>query len=287
MQPLTCFVFLLVLLATQASTALPLALSYSLPAGGLFESFDSIGSAGTRAPGQPNGAAWDSYWGLQLVGATPVEQYTSLSLPSANPPIDAYNGGSAGALDRAMGLYTTATGNPARNMDARFFNATGAALSVFHLEFDVEFWLQRNVSRWAGLQAFYSPDGATWTNLGNGFEATLLNTTNSAGFVDGNLPANSVRGVGGQLDLANYGLAPIPANGTFYLRFSGSAGLTVPSGHSINQNRQVGAFLDNLWVGPTARPPAVPEAQTAALLAIGLVGLAWRGRAPARRSARG
>jgi hypothetical protein len=277
------FALLLVAFAAPAASALPLVLSYSVPAaGGVFESFDSMGAAGTRAPGQANGAAWDSYWSLQLAGATPVEQYASLGLPSASPPIDAYNGGSAGALDRAMGLYTTATGNPSRQMSARFANATGASLSVFHVEFDVEFWLQRN-ARWGGLQAFYSPDGATWTDLGNAFEGTML--TPSTGFVDGNLPANSMRGVGGQVDLASYGLAPIPAGGTFFLRFSGSLGLTTPPGHALNQNRQVGAFLDNLWVGTTARPPVVPEAQTAAMLALGLVGLAWRGRP--RSAARG
>ena len=79
------------------------------------------------------------------------------------------------------------------------------------------------------------------------------------------------------MDLAFLGLAPIPANGTFYLRFSGSNGLTTPTGRSINQNRNVGAFVDNMWVGAIPRSAAVPEPGTSALLALGLAGLAWRG----------
>jgi len=273
------FAFLLALATATVADATPLALSYSLTVGGLYESFDQMGTGGTRAPGLPNGAGWDSFWSLQLQGATPTEQYASLGLPVANPPIDAYNAGSAGSTDRALGVYTTATGNPTRDMVARFRNDTGTALASMYLNFDVEFWIQRQRNRWAGLQAFYSSDGTTWTNLGNAFEATLVNTTNTAGFVDGNAAANSIRMVGGQIDFATYGLAPLGAGSTFYLRFSGSSGLVTPSGRSINQNRQVGAFLDNLWVGPVARPPAVPEASTSLLLAIGLGGLAWRGRA--------
>lgn len=272
------FALFVALATASVAHATPLSLSYSLTTSGLYESFDQMGT-GTRAPGQPNGAGWDSYWSLQLQGAAPTEQYTSLSLPVANPPIDAYNAGSTGSSDRALGLYTTSNGNPTRDMIARFRNDTGTSLASMYLNFDVEFWIQQQRSRWAGIQAFYSTNGTTWTDLGNAFEATLLNTTNTAGFVDGNAAANAARMVGGQIDFSTYGLAPLGAGSTFYLRFSGSSGLTTPAGMSANQNRQVGAFVDNLWVGPIARPPAVPEASTSVMLAIGLGGLAWRGRA--------
>jgi hypothetical protein len=273
------FALLLSLAIAPVASAAPLALSYSVTGSGLYESFDQMGPTGTRAPGQPSGVLWNSFWSLQLQGATPTERYDSLALPVANPAIDAFNGGSTGATDRAMGLYTSSNGNPTRDMTASFQNDTGGALSSFYLNFDVEFWLQTQRSRWGGLQAFYSTNGTTWTDLGNVFEATMVNTTTTAGFVDGNLAANSVRGVGGLVNLASYGQAPLGVGSKFYLRFSGSSGLTTPGGMSANQNRQIGAFLDNLWVGPVARPPAVPEASTSVLLAIGLGGLAWRGRA--------
>lgn len=267
---------LLALAIAPAAHAAPLGISYSLGSTGLYESFDQIG-LGTNAPGQPNGAGWDSFWSLRLTGATPNEQYTSLALPSANPAIDAYNAGPVGGSDRAIGLYTTSNGNPARDMITSIRNDSGAALTAFHLEFDVEFWLQRNMGRWSGLQAFYSADGSTWTNLGNAFEATKVSASN-AGFVDGNAAANAVRGVGGLVDLASYGLAPLGVGSTFYLRFSGSSGLTVPGGMSINQNRNVAGFLDNLWVGPTPRPPNVPEPSTALLVASGVGALAHAAR---------
>jgi hypothetical protein len=271
------FALLLSFAVAPMASAAPLALSYSVTSGGLYESFDQMGTAGTRAPGQPNGANWDSFWSLQLGGAAPTEQYASVSVPVANPALDAYNAGSAGSTDRALGLYATATGNPTRDMIARFENDTAGPMSSFYLNFDVEFWIQR-ANRWSGLQAAYSTNGTTWTDLGNVFEATMVSTSPVTGFVDGNLAANSVRGVGGLVDLASYGQAPLGAGSTFYLRFSSSSGLTTPGGMSVNQNRQMGAFLDNLWVGPTARPPMVPEVSTSVMLAMGLGGLAWRGR---------
>src|SRR5215471_10314379 len=113
---------LLSLAIAPIASAAPLALSYSVTSSGLYESFDQMGPAGTRAPGQPSGALWNSYWSLQLQGATPTEQYDSLALPVANPAIDAFNGGSTGATDRALGLYTAANGNPTRDMVASFQN---------------------------------------------------------------------------------------------------------------------------------------------------------------------
>jgi hypothetical protein len=273
------------LLAAGAAQATPLSLAYSIGTGtaGALESFDGMGATGTQAPGAPDGSGgWDSYWSLSLQGATPTEQFDSLGLPSALA-IDAYNGGAVGDGDRALGLYATATGNPTRAMTARLRNDTGAALDSFFLEFDVEFWIQRNNGRWAGVQAFASVDGSSWVDLGDTFEATRLSSTN-AGWVDGNAAANAVRDVGGLVDLSSIGLADIAPGADFYVRFHSSQGLTTPAGHSINQNRNMTAFVDDVWVGTINRSAAlaVPEPAEAWMLALGLGGLALLG---SRRSA--
>ena len=272
--------------------ATPLALSYSVgvgAGGGALETFDGMGPSGTRTPGVQNGVQWDSYWGVSLQGFA-TDRYDALLLPAAVSN-GAYNGGLAAGLpgdsDRSLGFYLTNNGTPTRQMTARFTNATGLSLSAFQLVFDVEYWIQRSSPRWGGIQAFVSVNGTTFVNLGNSFESTLVNTANS-GWVDGNAAANSTRGVGGSVDLAALGLPAIAPGASFYLRFDGTNGLTTPPapGGGGFSNRNVGAFVDNLWVGTTARPaiPPIPEPDTATLVGAGLVALALSPRSRRTRS---
>lgn len=269
-----------------ASHAAPLALAYSVGVGagaGALETFDGMGATGTRAPGVQNGAQWDSYWAIALQGFA-TDRYDALLLPP-NTSNGAYNGGlaagSPGDFDRSLGFYLTNAGAPTRQMTARFANDTGLSLSAFELVFDVEYWLQRSSPRWGGIQAFVSVDGTTYVNLGNAFESTLVNTANT-GWVDGNAAANSARNVGGTVNLTTLGLSAVAPGASFYVRFDGTNGLTTPPppGGGGFANRNVGAFVDNVWVGTTARPPIpVPEPTTVLLVASGLLALALRERA--------
>jgi hypothetical protein len=273
------------LLATPVPAgAAPLGLAYAVTSGGgALETFDSMGPTGTRAPGVQNGAQWDSYWSVysQENGG---ERYANLAL-DPGMAINAYNGGGASgidSLDRALGLYTNSSWNPTRYATARFENATGSSLSSFFLQFDAEFWIQRLANRWGGVQAYYSTDNATWTDLGPSFEATFLSPSANTGWVDGNAAANRTALVGGVIDLSARGLASLASGQDFYIRFSMSQGLTRPAGAGVAANpSHVGAFLDNVWVGTTSRPPVplpIPEPGTAALVAFGLASLARRGR---------
>ncbi len=260
---------LLALVAASPSAAEPLALAYPLgEEQPVVVDFDALGAAGTRAPGRDDGAGgWDSYWSLRLRFAGPDEQYDSLGLPGASS-IDAYNGGAPDGSDRALGLYTNSSGNPTRQLTMRLRNASGSELSHFYLLFDVEFWLQRSRGRWAGLQAFVSVDGERYVDLGDAFEATLVNTEHDSypGWVDGNAAQNARRDLGGRVDLRALGLAPVPDGGDLYLRFDGARGLTVPEGFSQGQNRNNAAFLDDVRVSlepflePAQEVAAVPAA---------------------------
>jgi hypothetical protein len=139
--------------------------------------------------------------------------------------------------------------------------------------------------------------------MGLGEDFAALRTSGGASvegaWLDGNAPANAVRGVGGRVDLAALGLAPVAAGADFYLRFEGGGGdSTLPpagggkgKGKAANGEAGVGLFVDNVHVvalAPAASSdsPAVPSFGRPGLaaLALALFALAAQQRGRSLRS---
>jgi hypothetical protein len=283
------------LLAAPSAWANPLALAYPLePGAGVLEDFDGMGPEGSLAPGAPRDASkkkprWDSYWSVTVAAAKPSERYDALAPPGL---LDAagYNAGSLGAGDRALGIHAPLAST--RALTARLRNDTGAPLEAFELRFDAEFWTEGPAGSWGSVQASASVDGARWVDLGEDFAAlrTSGGASAEAAWLDGNAPANAVRGLGGRVDLAALGLAPVAAGADFYLRVEGGGGgSTLPpagggkgKGKAALEGAGAGLFVDNLQVvalAPPASsdsPPPVPSfgRPGLAVLALALFALA-------------
>lgn len=245
--------------------AAPLGAGYSLGSGAaaaVRENFDSMGS-GASAPGQGT----NLYWSVNVTG---TERADSLVLANTFPANGGYNGGPWPASgptpenDRALGVYAGNTTDNPRYLVTAITNNTGGSLSAFYLRFDAEAWIKRNSAsnRFGGIQATFSLNNTNFTDLGNTFEGVLaypeLGSATDNYWINGNDPANSIRNIGGLVTGVS-----IPSGAVFYLRFEsfGNALLTDPDGAGPMANRQVGVFLDNLYVGTedlgTAAPPAI------------------------------
>jgi hypothetical protein len=278
----------LVLLAPAAG-ADPLALAYALEPGAVVvEDFDGMGADGSLAPGALRDGSkkkprWDSYWSVTVAAAKPPERYDALAAPELLDPAG-YNAGAAGAGDRALGIHAPLAST--RALTARFRNDTGAPLEAFELRFDAEFWSEGPAGSWGSVQALASADGASWVDLGADFGALRASGGASAegAWLDGNAPANSVRGLGGRVELAALGLAPLAAGADLYLRFEGAGGWSTPpppgsgngrgkqAGNPAREGVGAGFFVDNLQVAALAAAdaPPVPSLGRPGLAALAL-----------------
>lgn len=103
----------LVLSCGSLLTAAPMGAGYVLksgPAGAVMENFDSMGSAGTSAPGMGE----HTYWSINVAN---VERATNLFVANTFPANGAFNAGpwtDSGLTpesDRALGVYAGAAGD--------------------------------------------------------------------------------------------------------------------------------------------------------------------------------
>ncbi len=228
------------------------------PAGAVVENFDSMGPTGTQAPGNGEHTFWS-------VNVSNTERATNLFVANTFPANGGFNGGpwAPPETDRALGVYAGAVGDNPRSMTMMITNLTGADLTRFLFQFDVEVWIVRNSGpqRYGGIQASFSADGVNWRDLGNAFEAVFQypNTAEDSSanyWVNGNDPANSARNVGGWVENVN-----VPAGQVFYIRFDAhGATLTDPDGTGPYANRQIGVAVDNIRVeaeGGVAPPEVI------------------------------
>ncbi len=225
---------------------------YSLTGDGVFEAFDSMGTSGTSAP--------ENAWELFVAGDP---DQATLGVGPSWPSNTGFNGGPwAGAgftdpvSDRALGVYAGATGDQ-RTITMGVRNDTGADLDQLHLVYDVEKWIQRVAGRSGGFQVRFSLDGSSWTSLGSEFRTVL--STDGALVTDYWVNGNELaaRGVGGTFATPQ----SIADGETFLLQWDGR-------GIGASQNKNVGVFLDNVWLAPDADTPVPVPAGGPVVLSV-------------------
>ncbi len=180
------------------------------------ENFDGMGPGGTVTPANwyvgglagTDGAVDASGHGA-ITGTT--LQVDNGSVAAGAGTIGNCNYGATGGTDRSLGsLATTARGH--RAMEVRIDNRTGFGIGSFEIRYDGEQWRRENAGDQA-LVLMYSTDGVSFVAMGAAFDFHSVQDTGAAGPLDGN--AVRVAAVGGVYTPA----APIPLNGTFYLRW--------------------------------------------------------------------
>ncbi|MFP4139647.1 MAG: PEP-CTERM sorting domain-containing protein, partial [Phycisphaerae bacterium] len=184
-----------------------------------------------------------------------------------------YNMGTTQAVhglnDRALGAY--AADSSPRSVSLMIVNDTAEALDAFFVQFDVERWMTTDTSK-AGRARLVLEQGQTETTLVDFVTIAGVSQPfwNDAGFgedgygwVDGNAGINSVRELGGMVDLAALG-AVIGIDEVFTLRWD-----LVEEGNV--EAKATGLAVDNILVG-------VPEPGTLGILLVGAVGLLGRVR---------
>lgn len=217
-------------LASAASAAIPFTGAYS-------QNFDSMGSAGTAAPAE---------WGIYSLGTNlnagggegkALTAKTTLAVDDGsnnNSPAgtataagNSFNYGASGSSERALGnIPTTAYGGDIV-IQAAFTNNTGAPINALNIAYTGEQWRFNQATAGTGapesIVLYYSATSETsgFSAVGTGFDFLAPSqTVAQSGLpgayrpLDGNAAANRVL-LSGTYNLAS----PLPAGGTFYLRW--------------------------------------------------------------------
>ena len=259
-----------IVLATSVASGdwIPASLS-----GGVFEGFDGAMAEDDTTVPVFAGAGFfqtDTYW---QVTQADVDVSMSLGRPGSFPSDGGYNMGTTQAVhgenDRALGAY--AADSSARSVSLKMINDTAEVLDEFFVQFDIERWMTTDTSK-AGRARLVLEQGQTETTLvdfvtiagvSQPFWDDAAYGEDGYGWVDGNADINSVRELGGMVDLTAVGVA-IDVDEVFTLRWD-----LVEEGNS--QAKATGLAVDNILV-------AVPEPATLGILLVGAASLLGRAR---------
>lgn len=260
-------------LAAVAAMAIGATVQAAIPFTGSYsENFDSMGAAGTVAP---------TDWTLASLGTSiPANGGSGLAMTAKTPLIvdngswngspngtqtgtgGAFNYGSTGSAERALGAIPTTAFGGAIVYQAAFTNNTGGSITSLDIAYVGEQWRYNQGTSSTGTEKFvlyYSTDAINaFTPVGLDFVAPWQTTGSPYSSLDGNAPANRLA-VSGSYTLPS----PLADGGSFYLRwFDQNDGGTTDHGLAI----------DDVTI-------AVPEPTSMAVLGLGALALIRRRRA--------
>jgi N-acetylneuraminic acid mutarotase len=168
---------------------------------------------------ETNGTNAPSGWFVGYAGRTNL---TTVGVSDGSLPPDgsaAWNFGSVGDPDRALGTMATSVGSPSPNdtrwIEARIQNRTGQSLNRLTIFYDGEQWRTATTATNTTLVLQYSLDGVNFENAGAAFNFTQPTQIPLNSALDGNQATNRAPGRGGTLDLPAF----IPPDGIAYLRW--------------------------------------------------------------------
>ena len=242
--------------------------------GGVYtENFDSIGPNGTAAPANWTAGVFNPLRNrVDTIPDNSVPDSKTLQVSDGGYGDKgvAYNYGSAGAADRAIGWISTTGGWSDALLQVELTNNTGVAITTFELTYTGEQW--RNCQGDAPdpelIRVHVSKsNNSGFTKLGPAFEFTAPSNVHHGsgagdGFaMDGNA-AGQVTGIGGMVDLVAIGVGAVAPNENFFITF-----------HDWNDDatRDHGIAVDDVSV-------VIPEPATMSLLGLGALALIRRRR---------
>ncbi len=250
-------------IATSANAAIFFTGSYS-------ENFDSVGSAGTAAPTDWSVGNFDAVLGgsSAVPGSANAATNDTMTVNDGTSGTKgrAYNYGTTGASDRALGsIGTTSPG--AFAVQGAFTNDTGSVISSLRIAYTGEQWhrhTQINTGSGLGYKVYISTlnGGSAYTNLGSALDFDFpTNIGGSQTALDGNAAANR-ESFDVTVDLTAIGFGPIADGSDFFITW-----VDVNNGGNDH-----GIAVDDVSI------TTVPEPSSAALLGLGGIALILRRR---------